>query len=265
MADSTVTENALNGKDGGIATVPKRAKATTSRPTTLNKVVEAIRSCDDNPRKGTSVKAIKTWIDANYKDTKSTQRGLLKKALENGLGRQVIERPKKEDEGKPLLTGYYRLAKPKPAPKGARKATAKTKPLKKAGTQSTDGERRSRSTSPKGKKARPVPRARARSVSATPRVSKSKKVRSRLSKSHSPLRTPKLIKPKSKAMAGGKKKTTSPALIKPAAKTKKSPVGKKQVKKSPAAEAAAKNTTKTAKPAKATGKATVKDGGKKKK
>ncbi|XP_038065796.1 histone H1-gamma, late-like [Patiria miniata] len=271
MADSTVTES-MNGKAEGTE-APKKARS--ARPSTLDKVVEALQACNDNPRKGTSVKAIKTWIDANYPDSTATHKTLLRKALETGMARQLIERPKKDNASKGVLMGFYRPTKPKPAPKAVKKANPKAKLLKKAKADAVaNAERRSRSATPKGKKSKPVPRARARSVSATPRVSKSKKIRSRLSKSHSPLRTPKLIKPKAKATAAGRKKTaTSPALAKTktAAKTKKSPA-KKAAKKSPAAKAAspgkttAKKTTKAAKPAaKAAGKTTTKDGGKKKK
>ncbi|XP_033641069.1 histone H1-like [Asterias rubens] len=266
MADSTVFEN------GGDEETGKRVRSVATHPKTIDMLMEALRDIDTNPRKGTSVPSVKKWIGANYPEAKLGVH--LKNAFTKALATGAIERPKDQADVTAVLVGRYRLGKPpKPAAKVRAKKEAAGAKAKKTAKEKVAEIKRGRSASPKASAKKPFPRPRARSVSATPKVSRSKRVRSRLSKSHSPLRTPmKVMKPKTKTVVGKKKTATSPAAKKAAAaKPTKKSTAKSSVSTSPVPKPATKTTKKTAKaPAKATkttkaGKTAGKDAASKKK
>jgi hypothetical protein len=136
-------------------TAPKKVKAPTNHPSTLEMVQDAIQAMHDP--KGVPAVRIKSYICEKYKEIDpNSLKYRLRQALKKGIEKEVIIQSKSTAE-KPVLISRFKLVKQKPEKKEKEKKPAepvkKAKPTTKVVKSATDKEKTTAKKSPKKTKA----------------------------------------------------------------------------------------------------------------
>ena len=115
------------------STTPVVALSKAKHPPTADMILQAIRELEE-PRKGCSVTAIKSWVASRYPEVDPVRfKVSLKKSLTKALDDGTLERPKQSMAATGVMTGSYKIGKVKKEAdkKAANKAASAAKKAEK--------------------------------------------------------------------------------------------------------------------------------------